>query len=289
MKTMRTESEMLNLIIQAAYDDPRIRAAYLEGSRVNPNAFKDIFQDYDVVYIVNETRSFIEDKSWIDRFGERLFMQYPEDTVYSNDNVEESYGWLMQFKDGNRLDLHVTRYDKAKRQLELFKVLVDKEGLFTVKEQMNDEIYWIKKPTEDEFLCTCNEFWWCLDNVAKGLWRDELPYVLDMLDFNIRPMLKRLLEWKIGIDYDFSISAGKSCKYMKTLLPEYYQRFLNTYVTAEKEAIWQAVFDMCELFDEVAQWIAKQFMFSYDFVEAQNCMKYLKDIYRLPADAKEIY
>lgn len=289
MKTMRTESEMLNLIIQTAYDDPRIRAAYLEGSRVNPNAFKDIFQDYDVVYIVNETRSFIEDKSWVDRFGERLFMQYPEDTLYSNDNVEESYGWLMQFKDGNRLDLHVTLYDKAKSQLELFKVLVDKEGLFTMKEQMNDEIYWIKKPTEAEFLCTCNEFWWCLDNVAKGLWRDELPYVLDMLDFNIRPMLKRLLEWKIGINHDFSISAGKSCKYMKTLLPEYYQRFLNTYTTAEKEAIWQAVFDMCELFDEAAQWIAKQLMFSYDFVETQNCMKYLKDIYRLPADAKEIY
>lgn len=289
MKTMRTESEMLNLIIQTAKEDPRIRAAYLEGSRVNPKVPKDIFQDYDVVYIVNETRSFIEDKSWIDRFGERLFMQIPEATVYSNDNIDESYGWLMQFKDGNRLDLHVTLYDKAKSQLELYKVLVDKEGLFSLKEQNSDEIYWIKKPTEDEFLCTCNEFWWCLDNVAKGLWRDELPYVLDMLDFNIRPMLKRLLEWKIGIDYDFSISAGKSCKYMKTLLPEYYQRFLNTYTTAERDVIWHSVFDMCELFDEVAQWIADKLMFSYDFVEAKNCMKYLKDIYRLPADAKEIY
>lgn len=286
---MRTESEMLNLIVQTAKEDSRIRAAYLEGSRVNPNAPKDIFQDFDVVYIVNETRSFIEDKSWINRFGERLFMQVPEDTVYSNDNVEESYGWLMQFKDGNRLDLHVTLYDKAKSQLELYKVLVDKDGLFSVNEQINDEVYWIKKPSEDEFLCTCNEFWWCLDNVAKGLWRDEIPYVLDMLDFNIRPMLKRLIEWKIGIEYGFSISAGKSCKYMKTLSPEYYQRFLKTYAIAEREAIWQAVFTMCDLLNEIAQWLADKLMYRYNREEAENCMQYLKDIVQLPADAKKIY
>lgn len=286
---MRTESEMLNLIVQTAKEDSRIRAAYLGGSRVNPNAPKDIFQDFDVVYIVNETRSFIEDKSWINRFGERLFMQVPEDTVYSNDNVEESYGWLMQFKDGNRLDLHVTLYDKAKSQLELYKVLVDKDGLFSVNEQTNDEVYWIKKPSEDEFLCTCNEFWWCLDNVAKGLWRDEIPYVLDMLDFNIRPMLKRLIEWKIGIDYEFSISAGKSCKYMKTLSPEYYQRFLKTYAIAEREAIWQAVFTMCDLLNEIAQWLADKLMYRYNREEAENCMQYLKDIVQLHADAKKIY
>lgn len=286
---MRTESEMLNLIVQTAKEDSRIRAAYLEGSRVNPNVPKDIFQDFDVVYIVNETRSFIEDKSWINRFGERLFMQVPEDTVYSNDNVEESYGWLMQFKDGNRLDLHVTLYDKAKSQLELYKVLVDKDGLFSVNEQINDEVYWIKKPSEDEFQCTCNEFWWCLDNVAKGLWRDEIPYVLDMLDFNIRPMLKRLIEWKIGIEYGFSISAGKSCKYMKTLSPEYYQRFLKTYAIAEREAIWQAVFTMCDLLNEIAQWLADKLMYRYNREEAENCMQYLKDIVQLPADAKKIY
>lgn len=289
MMNMRNESEMLNLIIETAKEDPRIRAAYLEGSRVNPKISKDIFQDYDVVYIVNETRSFIEDKSWINRFGERLFMQVPEDTVYSNDNIEESYGWLMQFKDGNRLDLHVTLYDKVKCQLELYKVLVDKDGLFAVNEQTNDEIYWIKKPTEDEFLCTSNEFWWCLDNVAKGLWRDEIPYVLDMIDFNIRPMLKRLIEWRIGIDYNFSISAGKSCKYMKDLSPEYYQHFLKTYAVADREAIWQSVFVMCDLFNEIALGLANRLTFTFNIEEAKNCMKYLKDIYRLPADAKEIY
>ena len=69
---MRTESEMLALILQTAKDDARIRAVYMNGSRTNPNARRDIFQDYDVVYVVTETASFIADDRWIERFGARL-------------------------------------------------------------------------------------------------------------------------------------------------------------------------------------------------------------------------
>ena len=76
---MRTEEEMIQMIQDTARKDDRIRAAYLEGSRANPKVPKDMFQDYDVVYIVEETESFQRDKSWIDRFGKRLYMQYPED------------------------------------------------------------------------------------------------------------------------------------------------------------------------------------------------------------------
>jgi aminoglycoside 6-adenylyltransferase len=41
---MRSEEEMLDLIIKVAEEDDRIRAAWLEGSRCNPNALKDIFR-----------------------------------------------------------------------------------------------------------------------------------------------------------------------------------------------------------------------------------------------------
>ena len=104
---MRTEDEIMKLLINTAAQDDRIRAAYLEGSRVNPDVPRDMFQDYDVVYIVKETASFQKDNSWIDRFGERLYMQYPEDSSYYPSDKENCYGWLIQFQDGNRLDLHV--------------------------------------------------------------------------------------------------------------------------------------------------------------------------------------
>ena len=46
---MRTEEQMMKLILDTAKEDERILAVYMNGSRTNPNAPKDIFQDYDII------------------------------------------------------------------------------------------------------------------------------------------------------------------------------------------------------------------------------------------------
>lgn len=286
---MRSENEMLQLIINTAVNDSRIRAAYLEGSRSNPNVPGDIFQDYDVVYVVTETKSFREDKDWINRFGTRLYMQYPEESVYYPSDVESCYGWLMQFADGNRLDLHVCTWENARSKLELYRTLVDKENLMPEKQMVSDERYWVKKPTQEQFHCTCNEFWWCLNNIAKGLWREEIPYVMDMTNFQIRPMLRRLLEWKIGMENNFSVSVGKSAKYMsKYVSKEIYGKYLRTYSAAQIDAIWDATFAMCDLFGEIAPQVSEKLHFSYDSIEADNSREYLNHIQALPPDADTV-
>ena len=126
---MRREKEMLELLTATAMEDENIRAAYLEGSRANPSVPKDLFQDFDVVYIVRDTRPYREDRAWIDRFGKRLYMQYPEESTQSEADVEKCYGWLMQLADGNRLDLHVCTKEYALSRLELYRRLTDKDGI----------------------------------------------------------------------------------------------------------------------------------------------------------------
>ena len=87
---MRNEEEMYQLIINTAKNDERILAVYLEGSRANPDIKKDRYQDYDIVYIVDETSSFINDSAWLDIFGKRLYMQYPDE--FSQTTIKnESY------------------------------------------------------------------------------------------------------------------------------------------------------------------------------------------------------
>lgn len=75
---MRTEKEMFDLILGVANRDSRVRAVYMNGSRANPNVKKDIFQDYDIVYVVTETESFIADEGWINVFGELIILQEPD-------------------------------------------------------------------------------------------------------------------------------------------------------------------------------------------------------------------
>jgi aminoglycoside 6-adenylyltransferase len=290
---MRTEQEMFDLILNIAKKDERIRAVFMNGSRTNPNAVKDIFQDYDIEYVVKETKSFREDKSWIDKFGERLYMQYPEGNSFFSGDVENCYAWLMQFTDGNRLDLTICTLTQALQDInndKLCKILLDKDKCLPYIPEATDEVHWVKKPTECQFMDACNEFWWCLNNVAKGLWREEVPYVMDMLNHAVRPWLILLLGWKIGYDTNFTVSIGKSGKYMYRWLKEdEWDTFLKTYPTGVVKDIWQSVFIMCDLFNDVAKEVSFIMNVKYNEAEAKNSLKFLKDVFILPKDAKKIY
>ena len=97
---VRTEKEIYDMLLQIAREDERIKAVYMNGSRTNKNVPKDIFQDYDIVYVVTDTKPFIDDKGWIKRFGDIWFMQYPDEHPDYPSDKENFYGWLMQFTSG---------------------------------------------------------------------------------------------------------------------------------------------------------------------------------------------
>jgi len=84
----------------------------LNGSRANPNAPRDPFQDFDVVYVVTDVAPFRYNYEWLQRFGELMMMQMPDDMVDPPPSNDDSFAYLMQFTDGNRLDL--TLYPLAK-------------------------------------------------------------------------------------------------------------------------------------------------------------------------------
>src|SRR5512136_1184319 len=105
--TVRSEREMLELIVNTAKNDERIRAVIMNGSRANPNAPRDFFQDYDVVYVVTDVAPFKDDPHWLKRFGELMIMQMPDDMLDPPPSDNEGFAYLMQFTDGNRIDLNL--------------------------------------------------------------------------------------------------------------------------------------------------------------------------------------
>ena len=82
---MRSDQEIMELILHRAQSDPRILAAYLKGSRTNPNVPKDIYQDFDLMYVVTETESFRANPSWLEEFGPIILKQEQDDAFgYAN-------------------------------------------------------------------------------------------------------------------------------------------------------------------------------------------------------------
>lgn len=277
---MRTEAEMMHLILSKANADERIRSVIMNGSRANPNATKDIFQDYDIVYIVTDISCFLSDHSWVDCFGERIMLQMPE-------NMRDPLGdgrftYLMLFKDGNRIDLQLIPIDFRDKLLTKDSesiLFIDKDNVYKSSPPASDEDYFVKAPSELEYASCCNNFWWCTQNVAKGIRRDELPYVMYMLNSIVYAELHDMIGWYIGTLYNFQVSVGKCGKYIKRFLdPESYDRYTKIYTSCDHDHISEALFTSCELFRKFAQSVAEHFTFSYPSEDDRRMIAYLKNI-----------
>lgn len=292
---MRTEQEMIHLILHTAQNDSRILAVYMNGSRANPNATKDIFQDYDIVFVVSETRPFIQDHNWIHRFGTLLLLEEPDylDTLLGESlDFQRRYAWLMQFADGTRLDLTIQTLDVMKEEYgsdSLTVPLWERANYLPPIPTSSDRSYWIQPPTAELFFARCNDFYWVLPYVAKGLWRNELLYALDCFQY-LRPKLLIMLNWHVGLHHGWEVSTGKSGKYLPLYLSkDFMQRVYDTYPSGNADSIWQALYTMEALYHEIALEVAQAFHFEFDGLQQHNSVAFVKHIQKLPKDVKEIY
>jgi len=289
---MRSEQEMLELILSTAQYDERIRAVVMAGSRANPDARRDMFQDFDIAYFVTDVASFTDDHTWINRFGELMILQMPETMGNPPPASDGRFAYLMQFADGNRIDLTlfpVARVNEFRRE-SLSLLLLDKDELFETFPSPNENDFLPRPPDARAFSDCCNEFWWVCTYVAKGLWREEIVYAKYMLDRVVREQLMKMLAWYVGVKTQFLHGPGKCGKYLQHYLePELWAMLEKTYSDADSENTWDAAFVMCDLFRLAANRVAEQFGFDYPRGDDERVTAHLRHIRSLPKDAKEMY
>ncbi len=276
----RSEEEMMRLILSVAEEDARIRAVWMNGSRANPAAPKDQYQDFDIVYAVRDMQSFLGDPHWIDRFGERIMMQTRSDQLDSVPPYTDWYIYLCQFIDGNRIDLTLVPAERAAEAVlsdRMCRVLLDKDGVLPEIPEADESGYWVKKPEEREYLCTCNEFWWVSTYVVKGIWRQEMPYAHGMMNEVVRPMLQRMVEWKIGAEHGFAVNPGKMGKYIERYLySDQWKLFAASFSGGNYDDMLRGLLSMCELFRLCAKEVGKVLGYPYPEEDDRRVSAYLR-------------
>ena len=267
---MRTETEMFDLILQTA-KVLQVDAVAMSGSRINPQTQEDEFQDYDVVYIVDNLEDLISDLSWLDQFGMRLIEQH---NVLGHRRL-----YLMLFEDGNRIDLTLCPKEYIQEWVDSeagFKVLKDDKGLFEAY-QPNSNRYWTYPPTEEEFAASCNEFWWVSAYVVKAIRRSQLIYATDHLYGICQQELLKVLAWQLASDRG-TVDIGKSYKYLFHYLPiEKEKEFSVLLDLSSLEKISQSLFATMNVFDREAQILAQKSGFTYDQEVAEKMMVYAEE------------
>ena len=275
---MRTEKEMLDLILNIAKQDKNIKAVCMNGSRVNEKIKPDIHQDFDIVYIVENLEDIIADLEWINQFGNRIITQFPEAQDLYPSELEERYPILMLFDDYNRIDLTLLSKNKLSEYLvedKLIKILLDKDNLLQKNNSVSEASYWISKPYQKLFDECINEFYWVSTYVMKGIWRNELLYLIDHLNI-CRRMLLLMLAWDKGYKFDFQVNFGKSFKYLPNYLGSNKNSELtSTYPHLNTNEIKEALYKMTEMFDYAAVMVSKKCKLNYDTENYAEVKKYI--------------
>ena len=267
---MRTETEMFDVILQTA-KVLQVDAVAMSGSRTNPKAPKDEFQDYDVVYLVENFEELISDLSWLDQFGKRVIEQ---EVTLGHRRL-----YLMLFEDGNRLDLTLCPEDHIQEWLESeadFTVLEDTKGLFETYSP-SPERYWITPATETDFEKSCNEFWWVSAYVVKGICRKQVIYATDHLYGICQQELLKILAWQVASDRG-AVDIGKNYKYLFNYLPiEKEKKFSALLDFSSLDKITQSLFATMQLFHQEAQYLAQKMGFDYDKEVAEKMIQYAEE------------
>ena len=267
---MRTEPEILDLIFQTA-KTLQVEAIAMSGSRTNSQVPQDEFQDYDVVYVVDDLDNLTNDLSWLDQFGKRLIEQ---EVTLGHRRL-----YLMLFEDRNRIDLTLCPKQQIQEWVDSeagFTVLEDPEHLFEPYSP-NIERYWTNPASQTDFEKACNEFWWVSAYVVKGICRNQLIYATDHLYGICQQELLKVLAWQVASDRGV-VDIGKNYKYLFQYLPiENGEEFSNLLDFSSLDKITQSLLATMQLFHQEAQSLAQKMGFDYDKEVAEKMLEYAEE------------
>jgi len=283
---MRTPDEIFELIKKTAHEDDNILAVYYGGSRANPVITPDIYQDFDVVFVVKEVAPYAKDHSFAEKFGEILLMQEP----YLMDanagkipfDFSKEYNFLTIFKDGNRMDINLKTLEPALTELAedpMNVILVDKNNYLPVMKEPTDENYHNHIPTQVQIDNCSNEFFWCLNNVIKAIARDELTYAHSMYNIYVKAQYYKMIDWMIGVRYKGTVSSGKLGKfYKKYLTAEEYELLCRSFPSESYESLWNAIDSLIEFFLYAVHYVTDNTGLSYSEDDANGLKEYLYNV-----------
>ena len=267
---MRTDQEILGLILETA-KKLQVDAVALSGSRTNPKVQTDEFQDYDLVYVVDDIDNLTSDLSWLDQFGKRIIEQ---EVTLGHRRL-----YLMLFEDGNRIDLTICPKDYINEWVDSeagFTVLVDEKGLFE-SYFPSPERFWTSPASEKDFEKACNEFWWVSAYVVKGICRKQIIYATDHLYGICQQELLKILAWQIASDRG-AVDIGKNYKYLFNYLPiEKEKEFSALLDFSSLDKITQSLLATMEFFHQEAQYLAQKMGFKYEKEVAEKMIEYAKE------------
>lgn len=282
---MRSENEVINQVLDMAIATSSVRAVI----RDNLLPKRKYLNNFDFFFVVDDIEKYEKD-IFKDCFGKRILLyrgdkNYPE--MFPNTKAH-----LMVYEDGITLVINVcdkesflSRFNKEQVNENVwmgdtFQKLLDKDNLLPEIERLEEtQTIFADTPSEDEFLGTCNEFFWVLKTFAEYTLRKELPSAMFYLNIAVRDLLNKMLRWHIYLQQGTPVDMGILDSNMEKFLEnELFDLYKKTYPTADYDEIWKAYDAVVELWHIVSFSIAEHCGFSYPEETEKNMLAFISTL-----------
>jgi aminoglycoside 6-adenylyltransferase len=292
MLTHPPARDVIHTLVDWAAARASVRALLLTSTRALPDAHLDVLSDYDVILVVQAVEPWVADRSWLNDFGEVL-VAYWDPLQPDPDFGMNQCANVVQYADGLKLDFSLWPMALLQKIVALpelpaeldagYQVLLDKDQLTAALRPPTFKAYLPKPPSLATYQVLINDFLSDAPYVAKCLWRDELLPAKWCLDFDMKHLyLRQMLEWRMGIEQDWSVPAGSLGKGLKRHLPaDLWTQVEETYAGASRVENGEALERTLALFRQVALEVGRYFGYPYPEAMHQRVTAYVDKIKQL--------
>jgi aminoglycoside 6-adenylyltransferase len=265
-----------------------LRAVLLTGSR-GARRWVDALSDHDVVLYTTDVAPWLESDRWPGELGTVLVRLPPA----RQSAISEPERRLVVYDDGSKVDFTVLPAAALREaagagrlppELDAgYVVLLDKDGLTAGLGAPSGRAFVPQPPGQEEFADLVEEFWWESVYVAKHLRRQELLPAKYSLECVMKlDLLRRLLDWRAAIDEGWAAPHGDLGRGLRTRLqPELWSALEETFVGADQEENWRALWRTTDLFRRVASEVAARLDLSYPGALDEGVTRHLRRIHDL--------
>jgi aminoglycoside 6-adenylyltransferase len=289
MNTPGSVDGIIYKLIRWASAHATVRAVLLTSTRAIPSAVVDALSDYDVILILEDIHPFVDDRTWLNDFGDVLVTFWDlihPDPVFGIDLCAN----VTQYRDGLKIDFtlwpatllqQIISASALPAELDAgYRILLDKDHLTDTMLSPTGKPYVPAPPSPAAYQLLINDFLSDAPYVAKCLWRKELLPAKWCLDCDMKhTYLRQMLEWRAEIDHAWSVPVGNLGKGLKKLLPlDIWTALERTYVGAAIEDNWDALFRTLELFRLVSLEVGSHLGYEYPGQLHDSVQAYLEHI-----------